>query len=82
MTGKITNTDGTTYEGEWIGGRPHGHGVKVLSGGKRYEGMFSVGRPWGIGGKVSGDRRDDGYWDKAKFISGPAPDGKIDEFSE
>ena len=22
--GKMVNSDGTTYEGEWVGGRPHG----------------------------------------------------------
>ena len=47
VKGKMVNTDGTTYEGDWVGGRPHGTGIKVISGGKRYEGMFSVGRPWG-----------------------------------
>ena len=38
VTGKMINVDGTTYEGSWIGGRPHGSGVKTISGGKRYEG--------------------------------------------
>lgn len=82
ITGKLSNIDGTTYEGDWVGGRPHGNGVKVISGGKRYEGMFSVGRPWGVGSKVSGDRREDGYWDKAKFTSGEAPEGKVADFNE
>ena len=68
VTGKLINIDGTTYEGDWVGGRPHGTGVKVISGGKRYEGMFSVGRPWGIGTKVSGEERTEGYWDRAKFV--------------
>ena len=54
----------------------------MISGGKRYEGMFSVGRPWGIGSKVSGDKRIDGYWDKAKFITGEAPEEKVNEFKE
>ena len=62
--GKMINIDGTTYEGDWVGGRPHGHGVKVISGGKRYEGMFSLGRPWGKGAKVSETTRIDGYWDR------------------
>ena len=81
ISGKMVNVDGTTYEGEWIGGRPHGQGVKVISGGKKYEGMFSVGRPWGIGSKVSGERCDSGYWEKAKFIQGEAPEGRISEFN-
>ena len=37
-SGKMVNVDGTTYEGDWVGGRPHGTGVKTISGGKRYEG--------------------------------------------
>ena len=56
-SGKLINIDGTTYEGGWVGGRHHGMGVKIISGGKKYEGMFSVGRPWGIGSKVYGDER-------------------------
>ena len=30
VSGKLNNTDGTTYEGEWVGGRPHGLGVKII----------------------------------------------------
>lgn len=54
VSGKLYNIDGTTYEGEWMGGRPHGMGVKTISGGKRYEGMFFLGRPWGKGAKIDG----------------------------
>ena len=78
----MVNIDGTTYDGEWVGGRPHGTGIKTISGGKRYEGMFSVGRPWGKGAKVSGDKRVDGYWDRAKFVEGQASDEKIKQFEE
>lgn len=63
-SGKMVNIDGTTYEGDWVGGRPHGFGVKVISGGKRYEGMFSLGRPWGKGAKVSNNTRVEGFWDR------------------
>ena len=82
VTGCLVNIDGTTYDGEWVGGRPHGNGVKTISGGKRYEGMFSVGRPWGKGAKVSNDKRVDGYWDRAKFIEGEASEDKIKQFNE
>lgn len=69
IKGKLYNTDGTTYEGEWLGGRPHGIGVKTISAGKRYEGMFYLGRPWGKGVKINVDEhRDEGYWDGGKFI--------------
>ena len=78
----MSNTDGTTYEGEWVGGRPHGMGIKTISGGKRYEGMFSVGRPWGKGVKVSALKREEGYWEKAKFIVGETPPEKLNEFNE
>lgn len=80
--GKMINIDGTTYDGEWVGGRPHGTGIKVISGGKRYEGMFSVGRPWGKGAKVSGESRTEGYWDRAKFIEGEPSEEKLAEFYE
>ena len=81
-SGKLINVDGTTFEGDWVGGRPHGKGVKVIGSGKRYEGMFSVGRPWGIGAKISNDDRQDGYWDKSKFILGAPPEGKEAQFNE
>lgn len=82
VTGKMTNLDGTLYDGDWVGGRPHGTGVKVISGGKRYEGMFSVGRPWGKGCKVIGEARDEGYWDRAKFVTGQPSEEKLAEFNE
>ena len=82
VSGKMVNVDGTTYEGDWVGGRPHGNGVKTISGGKRYEGQFSVGRPWGKGCKVSGSKREEGYWDKAKFIKGETPPEKETQFIE
>ena len=82
VSGKLNNIDGSTYEGEWVGGRPHGLGVKTISGGKRYEGMFSVGRPWGKGSKVSGEKRADGYWDRAKFVAGEPSQEKLSEFNE
>ena len=69
VKGRLENEDGTAYEGEWVGGRPHGNGVKIISNGKRYEGQFSLGRPWGKGCKLSGNKREEGYWDKAKFMA-------------
>ena len=68
IQGKMTLADGTTYEGPFVGGRPHGLGVKTIPGGKRYEGMFSRGRPWGMGTKVQGKVREHGYWEGLKFI--------------
>jgi len=82
VTGKLLNTDGTTYEGDWVGGRPHGEGVKTISGGKRYEGMFSIGRPWGVGAKVNGEVRTEGYWERAKFVSKAATRQQEEEFNE
>ena len=82
VTGKLVNVDGTSYDGDWVGGRPHGTGVKTISGGKRYEGMFSVGRPWGKGAKVSGDKRIEGYWDRAKFVEGEPTEEKLSQFNE
>jgi len=82
VVGKCANADGTIYEGEWLGGRPHGQGVKTIQGGKRYEGMFSLGRPWGTGAKVDkSDNKDEGYWDQAKFLKGKTPDEKTEEFN-
>lgn len=71
MTGKLYNTDGTTYEGDWLGGRPHGIGIKTITGGKRYEGMFYLGRPWGRGTKIDNDEsKIEGYWDSTRFVKG------------
>lgn len=71
VTGKLYNIDGTTYEGEWLGGRPHGIGVKTISGGKRYEGMFYLGRPWGKGCKINGgDSKQVGFWEGSHFKNG------------
>lgn len=70
VTGKLYNTDGTTYEGEWLGGRPHGIGVKTITG-KRYEGMFYLGRPWGKGTKIDSDEKKiEGFWDGSTFKKG------------
>lgn len=83
MTGKLYNVDGTTYEGEWLGGRPHGIGTKTISGGKRYEGMFFLGRPWGIGSKIdSSENREDGFWDGSKFIPGQVTEEQETEFKK
>ena len=82
VRGKLENDDGTAYDGDWVGGRPHGNGIKIISNGKRYEGQFSLGRPWGKGCKVSGEKREEGYWDKAKFIKGETPPEKLTQFNE
>jgi hypothetical protein len=83
MKGKLFNIDGTTYDGEWLGGRPHGEGIKTISGGKRYEGMFYLGRPWGKGAKIdANEKRDDGYWDGGKFVKVETPEAKLAEFHE
>jgi hypothetical protein len=69
VNGKLINIDGTTYEGDWLGGRPHGTGMKTISGGKRYEGMFYLGRPWGAGCKLDGEHeKDEGFWDGSRFV--------------
>ena len=47
VKGNMMNTDETSYQGQWLGGIPHGVGKKVISDSKCYEGMFLVGRPWG-----------------------------------
>ena len=80
IVGKMDNPDGTMYEGEFLGGRPHGNGAKVIGAGKRYEGMFSVGRPWGRGTKVLDGRRIEGHWDRTTFVEGVATERKINEF--
>ena len=80
IVGKMDNPDGTMYEGEFLGGRPHGNGAKVIGAGKRYEGMFSVGRPWGRGTKVLDGRRIEGHWDRTMFVEGVATERKINEF--
>lgn len=82
VSGKLINVDGTTYEGEWVGGRPHGEGVKTISTGKRYEGMFSLGRPWGKGAKVDGDKKQIGHWDKVKFIRSEPLDHVVQSYRE
>ena len=41
-----------------------------------------MGRPWGKGAKVSGDKRQEGYWDNSKFIIGETPEDKLKEFNE
>ena len=82
VTGKMINSDGTTYEGEWVGGRPHGEGIKTLPGGKKYEGMFNMGRPWGRGFKVAGLERIAGYWENSKWVKGETPMEKLQEFNE
>lgn len=73
IKGKLFNPkDNKTYDGEWLGGRPHGFGVKTISEGKRYEGMFYLGRPWGKGAKIDvNEKKDEGYWDaRGKFVKG------------
>ena len=37
-TGKMTFTDGGSYDGEWEAGVPHGHGESVTASGDNYVG--------------------------------------------
>jgi hypothetical protein len=80
INGKLINIDETTYEGEWLGGRPHGTGVKTISGGKRYEGMFYLGRPWGSGCKLEGTESNEGYWEANRFIKAATSEQQFTEF--
>ncbi|KNC54131.1 uncharacterized protein AMSG_09908 [Thecamonas trahens ATCC 50062] len=49
-TGSAVFDDGSTYEGEWLAGEPHGSGTLVTCGGTRtYIGEFRNGKPWGNG---------------------------------
>ena len=52
------------HEGEFVAGKPHGHGVYLQAGGSRYEGDFDHGVPHGVGvytdaggGEYKGDVR-------------------------
>jgi len=47
--GKITNSNGTSYEGEIVNGRPHGKGIFTYPDGDKYEGDFVDGLPHGKG---------------------------------
>ena len=41
--------DGRTYRGEWLDGKPHGHGEETLPTGERYRGEWREGRRHGKG---------------------------------
>mmetsp|Transcript_9492 Transcript_9492/g.21060 ORF Transcript_9492/g.21060 Transcript_9492/m.21060 type:complete len:114 (+) Transcript_9492:122-463(+) len=42
-------SDDTSYEGQWSGGEPHGHGTCVWKSGRSYTGQFHAGQPHGRG---------------------------------
>ena len=37
------------YEGEWAGGKKHGHGTFTRANGRRYEGGWAAGKKHGLG---------------------------------
>ena len=50
--------DGNAYEGEWLNGKKHGHGIYTWTEGHRYEGDWRDGKRHGqgIGTWASKDR--------------------------
>ena len=56
--------DGTTYAGEWNGGKPHGHGKETYPDGSTYTGQFEDDQRQGLGSYVSADASvvHDGVW--------------------
>jgi hypothetical protein len=47
--GKYVYPDGSTYEGEWRGGKAHGHGTLLYSTGDRYTGEWVATQKQGQG---------------------------------
>ena len=67
--GKFIQQGGSTYSGQWLGGRAHGKGKKEWPDGRAYDGMFRFGKPWGAGTKIYPDGlRRHGYWNNEDFI--------------
>jgi hypothetical protein len=42
--GKFTNTDGTSYEGQWAKGKMHGEGIKNFKDNQCRKGLFNNGK--------------------------------------
>lgn len=66
-TGTMKSPDGSTYEGDWFDGRPHGQGILSSADGSAYVGEFRSGIRVGLGAMAyaSGDRYA-GYWKDSK----------------
>jgi TPR repeat protein len=46
---RLTRADGSEYDGEWLRGRPHGHGTAIEAGGATYSGSWYEGARHGEG---------------------------------
>lgn len=58
-----TFEDGSSYRGEWLAGRMHGHGVQLMADGEVFDGQFVEGRRSGIGKSVRPDGEEyEGLW--------------------
>ena len=78
-----TFVDGSSYKGEWLAGRMHGHGVLAFADGDVYEGSFVEGRRCGNGKLVRADGseyeglwQDDRYHGQGRYVS---PKGNVYE---
>lgn len=52
----LDEESGEIYEGQWLNGRRHGHGVCVYADGTMYEGGWRLGAEHGRGALMTGDR--------------------------
>jgi len=48
-TGKLTRSDGSSYEGAWVNGKRHGTGTSIDRSGFKYVGAFVDGKENGLG---------------------------------
>ena len=66
--GVETSPEGVRYEGEWLDGKYHGHGVYTFMG-TRYEGGWSAGERHGLGVETRSDgTRIEGVWMDGVFL--------------
>lgn len=71
-TGELKYQDGSTWQGDFLNGQPHGNGTLIYVGGNKYKGEFSNHAPNGEGvmyfanGQVAGGTWVDGYPTKAR----------------
>lgn len=69
--GTFTYGDGTTYEGEFLNGVPHGQGIVLYQNGDHYAGAWYRHKPNGSGKMeyASGDMLE-GMWQDGQFMRG------------
>lgn len=69
--GTFSYLDGTTFEGEFVAGAPHGQGTVSYANGDHYVGDWREDKPHGSGKMIyqNGDALD-GKWLKGNFIRG------------